>query len=76
MTSKERVKILLAKEDITLKDLASLLSKKMNKRMPLQTLSNKLSRNSLKLQEFEYIAEILGYELKVIKLPEKLSQTD
>ncbi len=76
MTSKERVKILLAKEDITLKDLASMLSKKMSKRIPLQTLSNKLSRNSLKLQEFEYIAEILGYELKVIKIPDKNSQTD
>lgn len=67
MSSKERVKILLAKEDITLKELASKLSKKMNKEIPLQTLSSKLSRNSLKLQEFEYITEILGYVIEVKK---------
>lgn len=67
MSSKERVKILLAKENITLKELSARLSKKMNKNIPLQTLSSKLSRNSLKLQEFEYIAEVLGYEVKVLK---------
>jgi hypothetical protein len=69
MTSKERVKILLAKEDLTLKELALLLGKKTSKNIPLQTLSSKLSRNSLKLQEFEDIAEILGYEIKVLKIP-------
>ena len=68
MSSKERVKILLAKEDLTLKELASKLSQKMNRKIPLQTLSSKLSRNSLKLQEFEYIAEILGYEIEVKKV--------
>lgn len=67
MSSKEQVKILLAKENITLKELASRLSKKMSKEMPLQTLSSKLSRNSLKLQEFEYITEILGYKIEVKK---------
>lgn len=70
MTSKERVKILLAKENITLKELASKLSERMHKNIPLQTLSSKLSRNSLKLQEFEHIAEILGYEVQVLKLTE------
>jgi hypothetical protein len=74
MSSKERVKILLAKENMTLKELAVRLSEKMNKNIPLQTLSSKLSRNSLKLQEFEYIAEVLGYEVKVLKLPSINSQ--
>ena len=76
MSSKERVKILLAKENITLKELAVRLSKKMNKNIPLQTLSSKLARNSLKLQEFEYIAEILGYEIKILKLSDTFSQTE
>lgn len=71
MSSKERVKILLAKEDITLKELALLLSKKIGKNIPLQTLSSKLSRNSLKLQEFEDIIAILGYEIKVLKISDK-----
>ncbi len=67
MSSKEHVKILLAKENITLKELASLLGKKTGKTIPLQTLSSKLSRNSLKLQEFEDITEILGYKIQIEK---------
>lgn len=68
MSSKEHVKILLAKENMTLKELAIKLSEKMDKKIPLQTLSSKLARNSLKLQEFEYIADILGYEIKITKI--------
>lgn len=43
MSSKEQVKILLAKENITLKTLSELLGKKMGKHYPIQTLSGKLS---------------------------------
>ena len=68
MTSKERVKMLLVKENMTLKELAFNLSKKMNKEISLQNLSKKLSRNSLKLQEFEYILEILNYRLYIEKI--------
>lgn len=68
MSSRERVKMLLVKENMTLKELAARLSRKINKEMPLQTLSGKLSRNSLKLQEFEYILEILGYEMEIKKV--------
>ena len=67
MSSKEAVKILLAKEDITLTELAEKLSKKSKKTYTLAGLSRKLSIDSLKYSEFENIAEALGYKIELVK---------
>ena len=63
MTAKEYVKILLAKECITLKELARLASEKGGKKYTLDGLSHKLGRGTLDFEEFEFFAKILGYEI-------------
>jgi hypothetical protein len=67
MSSKEDVKVLLAKENITLTELAKELSNKLKKTYTLAGLSRKLAIDSLKYSEFKSIAEILGYRIELIK---------
>lgn len=67
MSSKEDVKVLLAKENITLTELAKKLSIKLNKTYTLAGLSRKLAIDSLKYNEFKSIVEILGYRIELIK---------
>jgi len=67
MPSKEDVKILLAKENVTLTELAKKLSVKLNKTCTVAGLSRKLAIDSLKYTEFKNIAEILGYKIELVK---------
>jgi hypothetical protein len=67
MSSKEDVKVLLAKENITLTELAKKLSIKLNKTYTLAGLSRKLAIDSLKYNEFKSIVEILGYRIDIVK---------
>lgn len=68
MTAKEYVKILLAKECITLKELARLASEKGDKKYTLDGISHKLGRGTLDFEEFEFFIKILGYEIQLKKL--------
>lgn len=68
MTAKEYVKILLAKECITLKELARLASEKGDKKYTLDGISHKLGRGTLDFEEFEFFTKILGYEIQLKKL--------
>ncbi len=67
MSSKEDIKILLAKENITLTELAKKLSVKTGKSYTLKGLSRKLAIDSLKYNEFKDIVEVLGYKLELTK---------
>lgn len=67
MSAKEHIKILIAKENITLKELAELLSEKSSKNISLSNFSAKLNKGYLRFEDAETIAEILGYEIQFVK---------
>ena len=67
MTVKEDVKLLLAKEAMTMKHLAELMKEKTGYPYNLKVISDKLARKTLKYEEFKVILEILGYEIEYKK---------
>lgn len=67
MTIKKQIKILLAEEELTLKELAEKLSLKLNKKITADSLSKKLRNNTIKYAEAEQIINCLGYKLKIEK---------
>jgi len=67
MTVKKQIKILLAEEDMTLKELAEKLSLKFHKKITADSLSRKLCNNTIKYAEAEDIINCLGYKIKIEK---------
>lgn len=67
MTAKEFVKILLAKEGITLKELARLATENSNKKYTLDGLSHKMRLGTLRFEDFELFAKIFGYSIELKK---------
>ena len=67
MTSKNELKILIMKEASTVQKLAELLSKKTGKRYTQRSLQNKIFLSSLNYDEMETIANMLGYDIKIVK---------
>ncbi len=67
MSAKEQLKIMLLKENLTIKELAPLLAKKTNRHYTAQSISSKLLRHTLRYDEFEDIANFLNYEIIVRK---------
>lgn len=63
MPSKETVKILLFKKNMTITNLATEMMKLTGKKYTRQSLSSKISRSSLKFDEMEVIAQILNYKI-------------
>jgi len=63
MTAKEYVKILLAKENITLKELAQLATEAGSKKYTLDGLSHKMRLGTLRFEDFELFARLLGYDI-------------
>lgn len=68
MTAKEYVKILLAKECMTLKELAKIATNNGKRKYTLDGLSHKLGRGTLDFEEFEFFAKLLGYEIELRKI--------
>ena len=67
MTSKNELKILIMKEALTVQKLAELLSKKTGKRYTQRSLQNKIFLSSLNYDEMETLANMLGYDIKIVK---------
>ena len=67
MSSKNELKILIMKEALTVQKLAELLSKKTGKRYTQRSLQNKIFLSSLNYDEMETIANMLGYDIKIVK---------
>lgn len=67
MISREQVKILLVKENISITELARKMTKFTGKKYSQQGLSNKLSRDTLRYSEIYVIAQILGYKIRFEK---------
>ena len=62
MSVKEDVKLLLAKEAMTMKRLAELMKEKTGYPYNLKVISDKLARRTLKYEEFRVILDILNYD--------------
>ncbi|MBQ6516471.1 hypothetical protein IJI31_04760 [bacterium] len=67
MSSKEQIKIMMLKEHLTAKQLAEMLAKKTGKHYTHQSLLHKISLSSLRYDEIETVADILGYEIQIVK---------
>ena len=68
MTAREFVKILLAKEAITLKELARLASENSDKKYTLDGLSHKMRLGTLRFEDVELFTKLLGYKIELKKL--------
>lgn len=64
---KEQIKTLLAQEGIKLKELAEMIEKGIGKKCSPNSLSQKLSRETMTYNEAVIIAELLGYRIKFEK---------
>ena len=60
------IKILAMERDLTLTQVASLLSEKLNKKYSLNNLSQKLRKETIPYREIKLIAEILNYDIRFI----------
>ncbi|MBS5860587.1 helix-turn-helix domain-containing protein [bacterium] len=61
MSARGEIKSILAKENITMTDLAKKIPTSVN------NLSNKLRNNTIKYEEVRQIADILGYDIQFVK---------
>ncbi len=68
MSVRTDIKTLLAENDISITSLAKKLSEKTGKYYSQSNISQKLMRQTLKYEEAKLIGEILGYELKFIRV--------
>ena len=67
LLAREQVKVLLAQEVITLKDLANALGRELGKKYTADNLSQKLRKGTIPYNEMIIIAKILGYKIKFEK---------
>lgn len=69
MTAREFVKILLAKECITLKELAQIATQKGDKKYTPDGLSHKMRLGTLRYDDAEF-CKTFGYEIELRKIPQ------
>lgn len=65
MSAKETVKIMLLKRNMTITKLAEKMAEHTGQKYTRQSLSSKLSRNSLRYDEVEIIAKILNFKITI-----------
>lgn len=68
MSARSFVKVLLAKECMTLKELAALASENSDKKYTLDGLSHKMRLGTLRYEDVEFFAKLLGYEIELRKI--------
>ena len=67
MTVRDEVKMLLAKEAITMTVLAEKMTERSGKTYTMKSISDKLARQTLRHSEFMLILDILGYTFEYKK---------
>ena len=67
LNAKELVKLVLAKECLTQKDLVQSLCEKTDKKYTQDGLSRKLNKGTITFNEVMTILDILGYEIDLKK---------
>ena len=68
MSAKEIVKILLAKECLTLKKLAEMATENSNKKYSIDGICHKMRLGTLRYEDVEYFSKLLGYEIVLKKV--------
>lgn len=68
MSVKADIKNILFESDVTITELARQMSLKTGKYYSQSNISQKLMRGTLKFEEAKIIGQILGYELKFVKI--------
>ena len=69
MSISNGIKKILIDKDMTLTQLAKIISEKKGKNFSIQNLSQKLKNETINLKEFEIILDALNY--KICYLPQK-----
>ncbi len=72
MSAREFVKILLAKECMTIKELARLATESSSKKYTLDGLSHKMRLGTLRFDDVEFFAKLLGYKIELKKIDEEI----
>lgn len=67
MSVKEEVKLMLAREGMTMKKMAELMRERTGYPYNLKVISDKLARRTLKYEEFKTIIDILGYDIQYVR---------
>lgn len=63
INSKALIKLILANESLTQKELVVLLNEKTDKKYTPDGLSRKLTKGTITFNEIAVIADVLGYEI-------------
>lgn len=63
----EDIRILLLKENLTIKRLAEMASKKSGRKITADSISRKLLNETMQYNEAKFLGEILGYDLSFTK---------
>ena len=71
MSVREFVKILLAKECMTIKELARLATENSDRKYTLDGLSHKMRLGTLRFDDVEFFAKLLGYKIELKKVDEE-----
>lgn len=68
MGVKEDIKILLVKENLSIKDLAEKVSKISEEKYSIDGLYKKLNNGTMKYDEAIFLAKVMGYEIEFKKI--------
>ena len=63
MSIRKRIKVLLAQEQTTLTNVIQALALHKNKNITINSLSQKLIKNTIKFREVEEILDVLNYDI-------------
>lgn len=66
MNIRNYIKSLLAFKCITITQLAKMMTEKTGRKYDIKSLSHRLGRETITLKEFYIIAELIGYEIKLV----------
>jgi hypothetical protein len=64
MDIKQEIKVLLVRNNLSMRKLVNLLNEKYNRTDTVQNLSKKLTRNTIRFNEVQEIINILGYNVE------------
>lgn len=67
MNAKEQVKVMIAREGITAKKLAEMLTEKTGKKYTQQSVLHKIFLSSFRYDEIKVIADLLDYQINITK---------
>ena len=67
MSVRKDIKVLLAENNVKLKELAVEMSEKIGKKITADNISQKLRKGTLRYDDAMIIGDILGYDLKFVK---------